>query len=82
MKTSNDTKMLPITYLIHFRWFCIERVLASGRKILSFVNPDQTLAFRSKVAVYEFLKFLGIHSEQDLENWANTLSIRGRMTTE
>ena len=29
-----------------FRWFCIERVLASGRKILSFVNPDLTISFR------------------------------------
>ena len=60
------------------RWFCVERVIASGRKIVSFVNPEVTISFRSKVAVFEFLKFLGDHSESDLEGLAKAMNIKAK----
>ena len=35
-----------------FRWFCIEKVLASGRKIPTFVNPDLAISFRYVHMIY------------------------------
>ena len=61
---------------LNARWFYIEQVLASGRKILTFVDPNQNVTFRSKKAVFEFLKYSCVFSVQDLKGFAMLMNIK------
>ena len=54
-------------------WKVQEKFLSSGRKIVTFVKPDLGLVFRSRVGVFEYVKFYGAHSKEELEKIANKM---------
>merc|ERR1712129_47175 len=70
--TVKEVENLPPGWRVH------ERVLASGRKIITFVLPDHGLAFRSRVAVFEYLKFAGDYSDEKLSGYSAMLSNKRR----
>merc|ERR1712129_95083 len=70
--TIKEVENLPPGWRVH------ERVLASGRKIITFVLPDHGLAFRSRVAVFEYLKFAGDYSDEKLSGYSAMLSNKRR----
>ena len=56
-------------------WKVQEKFLSSGRKIVTFVKPDLGLVFRSRVGVFEYVKFYGAHSKEELEAIAKKMDI-------
>ena len=56
-------------------WKVQEKLLSSGRKIVTFVKLDLGLVFRSRVGVFEYVKFYGAHSREELEKMAKKLGI-------
>ena len=57
-------------------WKIRERILTSGRKIVSFISPDQMLSFRSKVGVFEYLKFEARYTEEELQNFSKNMKVK------
>lgn len=57
-------------------WMTEIKILASGRKITSFISPDRVLSFRSKVSVLEYIKFEGKYSEEELKELAETMKLK------
>ena len=51
-------------------------ILTSGRKIVSFISPDQVLSFRSRVGVFEYLKFEARYSEEELQNFSKMMKVK------
>ena len=56
-------------------WKAQEKFLSSGRKIVTYVKPDLGLVFRSRVGVFEYVKFYGAHSKEELEKIAKKMEI-------
>ena len=77
----NDIRLLnPKQELKHLNclppgWKAQEKLLSSGRKIVTFVKLDLGLVFRSRVGVFEYVKFYGAHSKEELEKMAKKLGI-------
>ena len=56
-------------------WKAQEKILSSGRKIVTFVHPDLSLVLRSRVGVFEYVKFYDSYSKEELEVIANKMGI-------
>ena len=56
-------------------WKAQEKILSSGRKIVTFVHPDLSLVLRSRVGVFEYVKFYDAYSKEELEIIANKMGI-------
>ena len=61
-------------------WIQGIKILTSGRKIPSFISPDRVLSFRSKVSVFEYIKFEGKYSEEELKDLAETMKLKKNLT--
>lgn len=59
-------------------WRVATKIMASGRKILTFVSPDCSLSFRSRVAAFEYMKFEGKFSEDELTKYSEIMKIKKR----
>ena len=56
-------------------WKAQEKILSSGRKIVTFVHPDLSLVLRSRVGVFEYVKFYDSYSKEELVVIANKMGI-------
>ena len=59
---------LSESYSLPAGWMTSTRILTSGRKIPSYISPDRVLSFRSKVSMFEYIKFEGNYSDEDFKD--------------
>ena len=66
---------LSESYSLPPGWMTSTRILTSGRKIPSYISPDRVLSFRSKVSMFEYIKFEGKYSDEEYKDLVEIMKI-------